>query len=86
MAAQHEVACSQFMGGGAGTRVQPYLAYLHQRWNEGCTDAARLCAEIREQGPASTSSVSRSCMPTEDRYVAPQRVDQNPPCDQAEEQ
>jgi transposase len=36
--------------GQRATRVQPYLAYLHQRWNEGCTDAARLCAEIREQG------------------------------------
>ena len=33
-----------------GTRVQPYLACLHQRWNEGCTDAARLCVEIPEYG------------------------------------
>jgi transposase len=33
-----------------GTRVQPYLTYLHQRWNEGCTDATRLCAEIRGHG------------------------------------
>ncbi|MBV7697387.1 ISL3 family transposase [Streptomyces sp. TRM70350] len=31
-------------------RIHPYLAYLYQRWNEGCTDAARLCTEIREQG------------------------------------
>ncbi|WP_203924931.1 transposase, partial [Rugosimonospora africana] len=27
-----------------------YLAYLHQRWNEGCTDAVRLYHEIREKG------------------------------------
>ncbi|MEU8779167.1 transposase family protein [Streptomyces sp. NPDC048606] len=31
-------------------RAQPYLAYLHQRWNEGCTDAALLYAAIRERG------------------------------------
>ncbi|WP_225851282.1 ISL3 family transposase [Streptomyces sp. HPF1205] len=31
-------------------RVQPYLGYLHQRWNEGCTDAVRLCGEIRGRG------------------------------------
>ncbi|MFI5775268.1 transposase [Streptomyces sp. NPDC051658] len=36
--------------GRRDTRVQPYLAHLHRRWNEGCTDAARLCAEIRELG------------------------------------
>ncbi|MDE3725350.1 ISL3 family transposase, partial [Nocardiopsis sp. N85] len=36
--------------GRRGTLIQPYLAYLHQRWNEGRTDAVRLCAEIREQG------------------------------------
>lgn len=31
-------------------RVQPHLGYLHQRWNEGCTDAVRLCGEIRARG------------------------------------
>lgn len=51
----HAATVEQVMGatGNAarrGTRVQPYLAYLHERWNEGCTDAARLCAEIREHG------------------------------------
>ncbi|HEX2298940.1 MAG TPA: ISL3 family transposase, partial [Pseudonocardiaceae bacterium] len=39
---------------GTGSRryghIHPYLPYLYRRWNEGCTDAARLCAEIREQG------------------------------------
>ncbi|BCJ65737.1 ISL3 family transposase [Polymorphospora rubra] len=33
-----------------GKTLQPYLAHLHRRWNEGCTDAATLHAEIREQG------------------------------------
>jgi hypothetical protein len=31
-------------------RVQPYLGYPHQRWNEGCTDAVPLCGEIRGLG------------------------------------
>lgn len=33
-----------------GTRVEPFLPYLFQRWNEGCTDAARLYQEVHEQG------------------------------------
>jgi transposase len=37
-------------GARRGGRIHPYLPYLYQRWNEGCTDAARLCAEIRERG------------------------------------
>ncbi|WP_273700067.1 ISL3 family transposase [Actinomadura graeca] len=36
--------------GRRGTRVAPFLPYLHERWNQGCTDAARLCAEIAERG------------------------------------
>jgi transposase len=36
--------------GHQDTPIHPYLAHLHRRWNEGCTDAARLCAEIRELG------------------------------------
>jgi hypothetical protein len=27
-----------------------FAAYLHQRWNQGCTDAAQLHAEIAAQG------------------------------------
>lgn len=30
--------------------LRPYLAHLHQRWNEGCTDGAVLHAEIRNLG------------------------------------
>ncbi|MGD3112473.1 ISL3 family transposase [Streptomyces sp. YGL11-2] len=39
---------------GTGSRrygqVHTYSPYLHRRWNEGCTDAARLHAEIVELG------------------------------------
>ncbi|MFF3733299.1 ISL3 family transposase [Streptomyces sp. NPDC002476] len=39
---------------GTGSRrygqVHAYSPYLHRRWNEGCTDAARLHAEIVERG------------------------------------
>ncbi|MEU6145642.1 hypothetical protein ABZ848_35525 [Streptomyces sp. NPDC047081] len=39
---------------GTGSRrygqVHAYSPYLHRRWNEGCTDAARLHAEISELG------------------------------------
>ena len=33
-----------------GRALHPYLAYLYQRWNAGCTDAARLHTELRERG------------------------------------
>jgi hypothetical protein len=36
--------------GKRGNRVQPCLGYPHQRWNEGCTDAVRICGEIRTLG------------------------------------
>ena len=36
--------------GRGGTALQPYLPHLHRRWNEGCSDAAVLHAEIRDQG------------------------------------
>ncbi|MFJ9251118.1 ISL3 family transposase [Streptomyces sp. NPDC101776] len=39
---------------GTGSRrygqIHAYSPYLHRRWNEGCTDAARLHAEIVELG------------------------------------
>jgi transposase len=39
-------------------QLAPYRAYLRQRWNEGCHNAAQLCRELREQGfPGSYSSV-----------------------------
>jgi transposase len=32
------------------TRLDDYKPYLIRRWNEGCTDAARLFREIQDQG------------------------------------
>jgi transposase len=50
--------------GHRDTQIRPYLAHLHQRWNEGCTDAARLCAEIRELGfRGSARTVRRHLQP-----------------------
>ncbi|MHA6757877.1 ISL3 family transposase [Streptacidiphilus sp. PAMC 29251] len=46
------------------TEIRPYLAHLHRRWNEGCTDGARLCEEIRELGyRGSTRTVRRHLQP-----------------------
>ncbi|WP_283460923.1 transposase [Streptomyces sp. G-G2] len=45
-------------------RTQPYLTYLHQCWNEGCTDAARLCAEIRERGYRGSERTIRRSLQT----------------------
>ncbi|WP_240032824.1 hypothetical protein [Micromonospora globbae] len=33
-----------------GEALRPYLTHIYQRWNAGCTDAALIYAEIREQG------------------------------------
>ncbi|MET8516018.1 ISL3 family transposase [Streptomyces sp. NPDC005077] len=50
--------------GHRDTQIRPYLSHLHQRWNEGCTDAARLCTEIRELGyRGSTRTVRRHLQP-----------------------
>lgn len=47
-AAPEELAPAR--AGRRGSRVDPFLPYLHERWNQGCTDAARLFAEIRDRG------------------------------------
>lgn len=44
------------------TKLQPFLAHLHRRWNEGCTDAARLHAEIRELGYRGSQRSVRRCL------------------------
>ncbi|MBT0774141.1 ISL3 family transposase [Kineosporia sp. J2-2] len=36
--------------GQRSSRIDPFLPYLHDRWNAGCTDGARLFAEIRDRG------------------------------------
>jgi transposase len=35
---------------GRPTIVDEFAVYLHQRWNDGCTSATQLLAEIRERG------------------------------------
>ncbi|MGW2770746.1 ISL3 family transposase [Streptomyces sp. NPDC001275] len=48
---------------GAGSRrygqIHSYSRYLHRRWNEGCTDAARLHAEIVERGYQGSKRTAR---------------------------
>ena len=48
------------------SKLDKFTPYLHQRWNEGVTDAARLHAELREQGWAGSEQTVR-------RYVRPFR-------------
>ena len=43
-----------------------FAPYLHQRWNQGCTDAARLTQELRVQGYAGSDQTVR-------RYLRPFR-------------
>jgi transposase len=48
--------------------------HLHRRWNEGCTDAARLFAEIREAGyRGSVLTVRRYLQPFRATLTAPER-------------
>ena len=46
--------------------LDPYKTYLHQRWNEGCSDTASLHAELRERG-------YRGSVQTLRRYLQPLR-------------
>jgi transposase len=48
------------------SKLDQFIPYLHQRWNEGVTDAAALHAELREQGWAGSEQTVR-------RYVRPFR-------------
>lgn len=50
------------------TGLDPFKPYLHQRWNEGLTDAAALHAELRERGyTGSTRTVRRYLTPLRPR-------------------
>ncbi len=49
------------------TLLDGFEPYLHRRWNEGCTDAARLFAEIRDVGYRSSALMVR-------RYMHPFRA------------
>jgi transposase len=48
------------------SKLDKFTPYLHQRWNEGITDAAQLHAELREQGWSGSEQTVR-------RYVRPFR-------------
>jgi transposase len=51
---------------GKESKLDPFKPYLHQRWNEGITDAAALHAELQERG-------FTGCVRTVRRYVVPFR-------------
>ncbi|MFI1259236.1 ISL3 family transposase [Streptomyces netropsis] len=44
---------------GRTSILDPHKPYLHQRWNEGCTNAAQLFAELRERGYQGGSTIVR---------------------------
>ena len=48
------------------SKLDKFTPYLHQRWNEGITDAAQLHAELRQRGWAGSEQTVR-------RYVRPFR-------------
>jgi transposase len=47
--------------------IDRFASYLHERWNQGCTDAARLHAEIKAQGYQGSQRSMR-------RYLQPLRA------------
>jgi transposase len=51
---------------GKESKLDPFKPYLHQRWNEGITDATTLHAELQQRG-------FTGCVRTVRRYVAPFR-------------
>jgi transposase len=52
--------------------VDEFKPYVHQRWREGCTDAARLTAEITAHGYRGSEQTVR-------RYLRPFRVGRDAP-------
>jgi transposase len=54
------------------SKLDEFRPYLHQRWNDGVTDAAALHAELREQGWAgSVQTVRRYVRPFRQALAAP---------------
>ena len=53
--------------GGRPSVLDPHKPYLHQRWNDGCTSARQLHAELRERGYAGGYETVRA-------YVRPFRA------------
>jgi transposase len=61
-------SADELMDGATGkeSKLDTFQPYIHQRWNEGVTDATALHAELRERGFAGSVRTLR-------RYVAPFR-------------
>jgi transposase len=58
--------------GPRASLLDPFKPYLHQRWNAGCTDAARLTSELTAQGyRGSDKTVRRYLQPFRATLVAP---------------
>jgi transposase len=62
------VSAEELLDGATGkeSKLDPFKPYIHQRWNEGVTDAAALHAELRGRGFTGSVRTLR-------RYVAPFR-------------
>jgi Homeodomain-like domain len=73
----HAAGPDELMDGalGKGSKLDPFKPYLHQRWNEGTTDATILHAELRHRGFAgSVRTVRRHVAPFRDAAAAPAPV------------
>jgi transposase len=56
-----------------GSKIDRYIAYLHTRLAEGCTNQTRLWQEIREQGFSGTQSLVSKWVRTQRRSPTPPR-------------
>jgi transposase len=54
-----------------GSKIDRYVAYLHTRLAEGCTNQTRLWQEIREQGFSGTQSLVSKWVRTQQRAATP---------------
>jgi transposase len=73
----HAASPEELMDGalGKGSKLDPFKPCLHQRWNEGVTDAAVLHAELRQRGFAgSVRTVRRHVAPFRGAAAAPDPV------------
>jgi transposase len=64
------------------SQIDPFIEYLHQRWSEGCRNAAQLTQELIKRGYRGSSATVRRCVagwrkpaPTE---TAPKRTAPSP--------
>ena len=61
--------------GGRPSLLDDHKPYLHQRWNEGCTNVRRLHAELRERGyRGSCGTISGYVQPFREAGAAPPAV------------